>query len=81
MTATERLLAELHDFVPVRETSISREKARRIMEECDGAAVEDFDPAGDYYLAWDAQGREALIVAGRDPARPEAWNHTTMSWL
>lgn len=61
----------------VREASIGREKAKRILDSVDCGDL--YDPMGDYFIAWDAAGREALTCWGQDHAI--AHNLTTTSWL
>ena len=60
-----------------REISIGREKARTILAELGRA--DEYDPAGDYYIALTADGDECLTAWGQD--EPLATNHTSTSWM
>lgn len=60
-----------------RESSISREHARKI--QTDLGRAEEYDPLTDYYLCWDAAGGEYLHRGGDD--EPLASNDGTMSWV
>jgi hypothetical protein len=60
-----------------RESSISRERAREILESLGMGG--EYDPAGDYYVSTDADGGEHLTLWGQD--EPLATNTGTRSWL
>lgn len=60
-----------------RETSISRELALAILTALDRS--EEWDRLNDYYLCWDAEGREYLWLGGDD--EPLAENRSTTSWI
>ena len=59
------------------ETSISRERAQRILTAA--GMADEYDPMGDYYIGTDADGTECLTVWGQD--EPLTENHGSLSWL
>ncbi len=58
-----------------KESSISEEKARAILT---SLGCEDDYCSGDWFLCWDADGREYLALWGID--EPVAENRGTTSW-
>jgi hypothetical protein len=59
----------------MRESSISREHARKILASLN--RLDEYDPLNDYYLVTDENG-EHLWIGGMD--QPEATNADNMSW-
>lgn len=65
--------------VYTKESSISREHARKILASI-GESIENYgDSLTDWYLCWDADGGEYLHRGGDD--EPTAQNDGTLSWV
>jgi hypothetical protein len=66
----------LHAMSYERESLIGSAKAREILRSL--GRGDEWTEGSDYYLAWDAEGREYLTEWGQD--RPIAENAGTTSW-
>lgn len=60
-----------------RETPISSDRAREILEAAGDASP--FDSYADWYISTTAEGGEYLTMGGYD--EPIALNHTNTSWM